>query len=575
MDLAFVNEKDVFLVVYLDDLTVFSKFDEEHMYHLKTVFQKCRKYGLSLNPKKSLFAMEEGKLLGHIISKDGIHIDPARVQAIQQIDLPRNKKEIQSFNGKMNFLHRFVPNLVERLREMTNMLKKDSQVKWTEEDVKSFNLVKLALSSAPVLVSPDYTQDFVFFSFASEHTMAAVLLQKRDDHERPIAFFNRAIRDAALKYNIIEKQPLALVKALKDFQVYILNSHILAYIPNVVVKDVLVQTDPEGRRGKWIAALLEYDVEIKPTRLVKGQGLAKLMVESNLHALDINLIAAMTNENEEGSSIQVSEMFSLSPWYSYIIYVLKNLSPPPGMTRNQARTLKLKAVKFCILNSALYWKDPGGVLLNCLVEKEAKKIFKGKQKLQPLPLKQIEVSAPFQQWGLDFIGEIHPTSSGQHRWILTATDHFTKWIEAIPTRQATDAVIISFLENNILSRFGCPNKLITDNAAAFKSKRMVEFCHKYHIILGHSTAYHPQGNGLAESLNKSLVNIIKKLLEINKKSWHKRLVNALWADRVSQKKSIGTSPFELVYGVDTVFPTSLTAPVVKLLQEAGSEEDPM
>eukprot|EP00253_Pinus_taeda_P021200 PITA_21200 len=533
INLGFANKKDVFLVVYLDDLTVFSKFDEEHMYHLKTVFLKCRKYGWSLNPKKSFFAMEEGKLLEHIISKDGIRIDPAHVQAIQQIDLPWNKKEIQSFNGKMNFLRRFVPNLAEHLREMTNMLKKDSQVKWMEEAIKSFNLVKLALSSAPVL------------------------------------------------------------------------------------------TYPEGRRGKWIAALLEYDVEIKPTKLVKGQGLAKLMAESNLHALDINLITVMSNENEEESSIQASEMFSLSPWYSDIIYVLKNLSPLPGMTRNKARTLKLKAAKFCILNSTLYWKDPGGVLLNCLVEKEAKKvmqdchqgdcgghlfwksiankilragyywptlftdgykmvknyhkcqIFEGKRKLQPLPLKPIEASAPFQQWGSDFIGEIHPASSGQQRWILTTTNYFTKWIEVVPTRQPIDVVIISFLENNTLSRFGCPNKLITDNATSFKSKRMVEFCHKYHIILGHSTAYHPQGNGLVESSNKSLVNIIKKLLEINKKSWHKRLVNALWADRVSQKKSIGTSPFEHVYGVDTIFPTSLTAPVVKLLQEAGSEEDPM
>ena len=161
------------MVVYLDDLTVFYKSDEEHMYHLKTLFQKCRKYGLSLNPKKSLFAMEEGKLLGHIISRDGIRIDPARVQAIQQIDLPRNKKEIQSFNGKMNFLCRFVPNLADHLREMTNMLKKDSQVLWMEEAIKYFNLVKLALSSAPDLVSRDYTQDFILFSFASEHTMAA------------------------------------------------------------------------------------------------------------------------------------------------------------------------------------------------------------------------------------------------------------------------------------------------------------------------------------------------------------------------------------------------------------------
>jgi len=137
------------------------------------------------------------------------------------------------------------------------MLKKDSQIKWTEEAVKSFNLVKLALSSAPTLISPDYTQDFILFSFASEHTLAAVLMQKREGVERPIAFFSRIIRDRALKYNIIEKQALALVKALKDFRVYILHSHIIAYVPNAAIKDVLLQANPEGRRGKWIAALLE------------------------------------------------------------------------------------------------------------------------------------------------------------------------------------------------------------------------------------------------------------------------------------------------------------------------------
>eukprot|EP00253_Pinus_taeda_P002233 PITA_02233 len=305
MDLAFANEKDVFLVVYLDDLIVFSKLDEEHMYHLKIVFQKCRKYGVSLNPKKGMFAMDEGKLLGHIISKDGIRIDLARLEVIQKIDLPRNKKEIQYFNGKMNVLRRFVPNLVEHLREITNMLKKDSQVKWMEEAVKSFNLVKLALSSAPVLISPDYTEDFILFSFASGHTM----------------------------------------------------------------------TNLEGRRGKWIASLLEYDVEIKPTKLVKGKGLEKLMAESNLHALDINLITAMSDENEEVSSIQVSEMFVLSPWYSNILYVLQNLSPPHGMIQKKSRTLKLKAIKFFILNSALYWKDFSGILLNCLVEDEVKQVM--------------------------------------------------------------------------------------------------------------------------------------------------------------------------------------------------------
>ena len=142
-------------------------------------------------------------------------------------------------------------------------------------------------------------------------------------------------------------------------------------------------------------------------------------------------------------------------------------------------------------------------------------IFEGKKKLLPLPLKPISTKMSFQQWGVEFIGEIHPPSSAQHKWILTTIDYFTKWTKAIPSRQATDSVIISFLENNILSRFGCPQNVINDNTVAFKSKNMVWFCNKYHITLGNSTTYYPQGNGLAESSNKIFVNIIKKLLEDN------------------------------------------------------------
>ena len=111
--------------------------------------------------------MDEGKLLGHIISKDGIHINPSRVEAIQHMDFPQNKKEIQAFNGKMIFLRRFIPNLAEHLCEITNMLKKDNTMKWTKDAMKSFNLVKFSLTTAPVLIHHYYTHDFIIFSFAS------------------------------------------------------------------------------------------------------------------------------------------------------------------------------------------------------------------------------------------------------------------------------------------------------------------------------------------------------------------------------------------------------------------------
>ena len=224
-----------------------------------------------------------------------------------------------------------------------------------------------------------------------------------------------------------------------------------------------------------------------------------------------------------------------------------------------------------ILRVGYYWPSLFSDVKKFVVSCHKCQIFEGKRKLMPLPLKPISTEKPFQQWGLDFIGEIHPSSFGHHKWILTATDYFTKWIKAIPCRQANDSTIMQFLETNILSRFSCPEKIITDNATAFKFKRMIIFFHKYHITLGHSIAYYPQGNGLAKSSNKSLINIIKKFLEENKKNWHKKQVNVLWEDRLTTKRSIGTSPYELVYGMEARFPSSLGIPMIKLLQEIQVE----
>jgi hypothetical protein len=103
MDIAFIGEKGKFMVIYLDDIIIFSTSDDEHLQHLKQTFEKWRRYGISLNPKKYLFSREEGKLLGYIVSLEGINIDPKRVKAIQKIYIPRNKKSIRFFIGKINF----------------------------------------------------------------------------------------------------------------------------------------------------------------------------------------------------------------------------------------------------------------------------------------------------------------------------------------------------------------------------------------------------------------------------------------------------------------------------------------
>jgi hypothetical protein len=200
--------------------------------------------------------------------------------------------------------------------------------------------------------------------------------------------------------------------------------------------------------------------------------------------------------------------------------------------------------------------------------------FSGKQQIKYFPLKLVVVSGPFRQWGLEFIREIHPNSSDQHRWILNATDYFTKWIESKPTRNVSHKVIISFLED-IMSRFGCPSKIVTKNASSFKVKPLIKFCEQYGITLVHFAPYYRQENCLAESSNKSLIKIINKLLEDNKKEWDSKMKFSLWDDRVTKKRSLGLSPFHLVYGVEAIFPTQLAFPMEKFLQDYQGEPDDM
>jgi hypothetical protein len=153
-------------------------------------------------------------------------------------------------------LRRFIPNFAEIVKLIIDMLKKDNEIKWNSEAKASFEQVKKAISEAPVLASPHYTKEFLIFSFASEHTITAVLLQKNEEgFEKSITFFSKSLRDAKLRYNILENESYAMVKDLKSFRTYVPHSRIIAYVPTSSFKDILVQLDSDGRKGQWLAKI--------------------------------------------------------------------------------------------------------------------------------------------------------------------------------------------------------------------------------------------------------------------------------------------------------------------------------
>lgn len=150
------------------------------------------------------------------------------------------------------------------------MLNKDNNFNCSAKDKQSFIDIKWALFEAHVSLSPNFDKDSMIFLFASEHTIAGVLLQKNEkNEEQTISFYSKTMRDSTLNYNIMEKQAYALVKELKEFRVYILHSHSIVFVPSVAIKDILTQAKPDGRRGEWISTLLEYDTN-QTYKTIKG-----------------------------------------------------------------------------------------------------------------------------------------------------------------------------------------------------------------------------------------------------------------------------------------------------------------
>jgi len=176
----------------------------------------------------------------------------------------------------------------------------------------------------------------------------------------------------------MEKQAYTLVKSLKAFRVYVLHSKIIVYVHSTSVKENLIQSDIDGRRRKWIAKILEFYLEIKPIKIVKGQGLAKMLAESNCKYLGVSFINVFSKDQWAEFSDKISQdgpPLAECAWYKYIRFFLQELRTSDGMGRRKARYLKQKVVRYCLIDQALYWKDTLGVLLRFLDPYEAQRIM--------------------------------------------------------------------------------------------------------------------------------------------------------------------------------------------------------
>ena len=189
MDIAFRGLINYPVVVYLGDVTVFSKYRHNHIVHLGKLFEHCRKHGVSLNPKKTICVVTQSLLLGCVVSKHQIMIDLELAQSISKITFPSSKKSMQSFLGKINFVRRYIPSFSEIIRPLQNMIKKDVVFNWGNLEKESSNQILESIAEAPGLLSPDFSKDFILYTFASYLPYVAVLTEHNQQNYKVSIFF--------------------------------------------------------------------------------------------------------------------------------------------------------------------------------------------------------------------------------------------------------------------------------------------------------------------------------------------------------------------------------------------------
>lgn len=581
---------DDFVLVYVDDVLIYSPDEKQHEIHLKKVLDKLEENQMRIRGKKCSFMKSQIKYLGFEIGNGQIKVEDDRIKAIQEWNTPRNTHELRSFLGLANTIHPFIKNYASLAAPLNELLKGSPERMqplhvWNEEHEKSFQDLKNALTSPEVLTIPDDNGTIILHTDYSKKAVGGWISQQINGNLRPIAFESRKLKNSELNYSTYDGELLAIKNCLEKFRPYLRGRPIILRTDQSALKWILEQPQLNKRQARSIELMLEFDIcmewikgkmnhiadVLSRYRGVKDQ---EVQVELNNLAMDEEWItklkeeyasdpfyeilsnAIKTNDSSKLDRMQKTILHRFSLDNELLIYENTRAYLPPSLRKNAVQDCHDSRLAshpsaestFQIVGRSYYWpkmltdiKKYVKTCETCQMSKDKNHLPYGL--LQPLPI-------PRDYWtsvSMDFITNL-PKSRGYDS-IMVAVCRLSKMVRCISHRMTDGSrEIASLFTQLVIKNHGVPDEIITDRDSRFTSKEWKLFVGGINTSHKLSTAFHPETDGQTERANRTIGQTLRIFANYNQDNWSELLPFVEFSINNTPSATTKHTPFFLNYG---------------------------
>ena len=594
MNRVFKDFMDKFVIVFIDDILVYSRSQEEHVDHLRVVLQILREKQLYAKFSKCEFWLDSVVFLGHVISGNGIQVDPKKIEAVVNWKRPTNVTEIRSFLGLAGYYRRFVKDFSLIAKSLTRLTQKNVKFEWTDQCEQSFLELKDRLVTAPILTLPSDNVGFVIYSDASHQGLGCVLMQ----HGKVIAYASRQLKPHERNYPTHDLELAAIVFALKLWRHYLYGITCEIYTDHQSLKYLFTQKDLNLRQRRWMELIKDYDCTIHyhPGKAnVVADALSRkstgtmAYLRTNLYfdlkslqvKLEVNkigaLLATLTFRPTLVDDIRESQIldnqinkiraevkaglrtdFVIRDGDNALLY--GNRLCVPDNTELKGKILEEahssayamhpgSTKMYRDLRENYWWngmkRDIAEFVAKCLVCQQVKiEHQRPAGLLQPLPIPEWK----WEHITMDFVTGLPRTPKG-HDAIWVIVDRLTKSAHFLPIKTTFSMEKYARLYiDEIIKLHGTPVSIISDRDPRFTSRFWPSLQNALGTTLKFSTAFHPQTDGQSERTIQTLEDMLRACVLDFQGSWEDYLTLIEFAYNNSFQSTIGMAPYEALYG---------------------------